>query len=89
MDITLNAQKLAAFATFDVHRAALAESLKAAIPGGILGAAFSFAINYFVIGYPADPMTNGINNAVSGFMSGFMAGFIGLMIYIKKTKSQN
>jgi len=40
----------------------------------------------FLIPFPVDLLSNGINNGISGLLSGFMGGFIGLLMYFKMSK---
>ena len=63
-----------------------AQALKSGLIGGALGAAFSGAVNYFLVPMPETVMGNALGHCVSGGISGFLSGFMGLYAWIRTRK---
>lgn len=61
----------------------LAPALKSGLTGGVIGAAASGAVNYFVAPMPESLLANALGHMVSGGLSGLLAGFMGLYTWIR------
>jgi hypothetical protein len=57
------------------------ELLKSGFIAGIVSAAISFLLNYYLLPFPATLLDDAIGHGIGGFMCGFISAFMGLLIY--------
>lgn len=60
----------------------IGELFKSGFIAGVVSAAISFLLNYYLLPFPATPLDNAIGHGIGGFMCGFISAFVGLSIYI-------
>ena len=60
----------------------IVELLKSGFIAGIVSAAISFLLNYYLLPFPATLLDNAIGHSIGGFMCGFISAFMGLLIYV-------
>ena len=58
------------------------ELVKSGFMAGIVSAAISFLLNYYLLPFPATLLDNAIGHGIGGFMCGFISAFAGLLIYM-------
>ena len=58
------------------------ELLKSGFIAGIVSAAMSFLLNYYLLPFPATLLDNAIGHGIGGFMCGFVSAVMGLLIYM-------
>ncbi len=64
----------------------IAEPLKSAMAGGIIGCLMCVLVNHFIVPFPKTVVANTINNGIGGLITGLIAGFMGVYMYMRKEK---
>jgi hypothetical protein len=60
----------------------ISDLLKSGFIAGLVSAAISFLLNYYLLPFPATPLDNAIGHSIGGFMCGFISAFMGILIYL-------
>ena len=63
-------------------RGNIIELLKGGFITGIVSAAISFLLNYYLLPFPGTLLDNAVGHGISGFMCGFLSASIGISIYM-------
>jgi len=63
-------------------RGNIIELFKSGFMAGIVSAAISFLLNYYLLPFPATLLDNAVGHGIGGFACGFISAFMGVLIYI-------
>jgi hypothetical protein len=57
--------------------------IEGAFAAATMSGVISWAVTYFLVGMPVQPVENAVNNAISGGISGFISALIATAMYLK------